>query len=124
MTAGPGKQPGMRFAGVVVLATALALGVAAGSGLAQVRVPPDFKMPKAESSPGEVSFSHATHRAKVDKCSTCHMKDFKLKRGASGRITLAAKAEGKFCGACHDGKTTFGGAVAFPIDQCDSCHKD
>jgi c(7)-type cytochrome triheme protein len=51
------------------------------------------------------------------------MRDFKMKRGASGPITLAAKQEGKYCGACHDGKTKIGGAVVFPIDACDKCHQ-
>jgi c(7)-type cytochrome triheme protein len=50
------------------------------------------------------------------------MRDFKMKRGTSGQITLAAKQEGKFCGACHDGKMQMGGAVVFPIDECDRCH--
>jgi c(7)-type cytochrome triheme protein len=52
------------------------------------------------------------------------MKFFKMKRGQSEKITLAAKQEGKLCGACHDGKTSMGGAVVFAVDQCDSCHKD
>jgi hypothetical protein len=55
-------------------------------------------MAKAESSPGEVTFSHEKHRAKL------------------------AKQEGKLCGACHDGRTKMGGAVVFPIDECDRCH--
>ena len=84
--------------------------------------PPDFAMPKAESSPGEVTFSHRAHGV-VDKCSSCHMRDFKMQRGASGPVTLAAKQEGRFCGACHDGKSRIGRAVVFPIDECDRCHK-
>jgi len=59
----------------------------------------------------------------VQKCSLCHMRDFKMKRGGSGPITLAAKQDGKFCGACHDGKTRMSGAVVFAIDECDRCHK-
>jgi c(7)-type cytochrome triheme protein len=98
--------------------------LSAAPGQAQVTAPADFTIPKGENSPGGVTFSHARHRAKVEKCSTCHMQDFKLKRGASGPITLAAKQEGRFCGACHDGKTQMGGVVVFPVDQCDSCHKD
>lgn len=113
-----------RAAAALLLAAGLAGFATAGPGHAQVKAPADFTMKKAESSPGEVTFSHARHLAKVAKCSTCHMRDFKLKRGGSGPITLAAKQEGKFCGACHDGKTTIAGAVVFPIDQCDSCHKD
>jgi c(7)-type cytochrome triheme protein len=113
--------------------TALAVGVivavavvpaAQAAGPAAPRAPADFTIPKGENSPGTVTFSHARHLVKVHKCSTCHMRDFKLKRGASGPITLEAKQEGKFCGACHDGKTTFAGAIVFPIDQCDACHKD
>ena len=104
---------------VVVLVALVAL---AASGSAQVKVPPDFTFEKGKDSSGAVTFSHEKHKAKVDKCTTCHMKDFKMKRGASGQITLAAKQEGKFCGACHDGKTQVGGVVVFPIDECDKCH--
>ena len=92
-------------------------------GLGQVKRPPDFVISKTETSPGPVTFSHDRHAVKVDKCTLCHMRDFKMKRGASGPITLAAKQEGKFCGACHDGKTQLGGIVVFPIDECDRCHK-
>jgi len=87
-----------------------------------IPIPPDFEIPKAESSPGVVTFSHARHLPRVGTCSTCHMRDLKMKRGASG-ITLEGKQEGKFCGACHDGKTLVGGAPTFPIEQCDGCHK-
>jgi c(7)-type cytochrome triheme protein len=115
----------MRFATTAGVALCLAMGaivltVAPGPG--QVVIPSDFPIEKAESSPGQVTFSHGKHRAKVDKCTTCHMKDFKMKRGTSGQITLAAKQEGKFCGACHDGKTQMGGAAVFPIDECERCH--
>lgn len=113
---------GRAGAAAAVALTAVA-GTAWAPGLAQVKAPPDFQMPKAETSPGEVTFSHATHRAQVSKCSSCHMRDFKMTRGASGPITLAAKQEGRFCGACHDGKARDGGAAVFAIDECDRCHK-
>ena len=116
----------MRSAGVggVVIVAVLAIAlVSSMSGIAQVKSPPDFTFDKAESSPGQVTFSHDKHRARVDKCTTCHMRDFKMKRGGSGPITLAAKQDGKYCGACHDGKTKIGGAVVFSIDACDQCHK-
>ena len=116
----------MRSAGVggVVIVAVLAIAlVSSMSGIAQVKSPLDFTFDKAESSSGQVTFSHDKHRARVDKCTTCHMRDFKMKRGGSGPITLAAKQERKYCGACHDGKTKIGGAVVFPIDACDQCHK-
>jgi c(7)-type cytochrome triheme protein len=122
------KQPAsfMRVAGAGRLAVVAALAIALLSGVAgvaQVKSPADFTFKQAENSPGQVTFSHDKHRTKVDKCSTCHMRDFKMKRGGSGPITLAAKQEGKYCGACHDGKTKIGGAVVFPIDACDKCHQ-
>jgi c(7)-type cytochrome triheme protein len=115
----------MRFATTAGVTLGLTLGVVlltVAPGLGQGPIPREFPMEKAESSPGQVTFSHEKHRAKVDKCTTCHMKDFKMKRGASGQITLAAKQEGKFCGACHDGKMQMGGVTVFPIDECDRCH--
>lgn len=109
-----------------VQASACAIGISVlmvVPGLAQTRLPPDFVLPKAESSPGPVTFSHAGHLPKVGTCSACHMRDLKMKRGASGPFTMAAMQEGKLCGACHDGKTKRGGTVVFPLDECDKCHK-
>lgn len=108
----------MAFLALLGLATAAASPPATPS-----RLPPDFAMKKAADSPGEVTFSHAAHRPPGLRCSTCHMRDFKMQRGQSGPITLDAKQEGKFCGSCHDGKTAFGGRAVFPIDDCDRCHK-
>jgi c(7)-type cytochrome triheme protein len=104
----------------------LGVGLAAAGAVvahAQRTLPPDFPMPRAETSPGQVTFSHARHGA-VPKCTTCHATDFTMKRGASPPVTLEAKQEGKACGRCHDGKTRFAGKVVFPVEQCDSCHKE
>jgi c(7)-type cytochrome triheme protein len=79
-------------------------------------------MTKGDSSPGPVTFSHRKHLAKVQRCTTCHLKTFKMKRGGSGVITLESLQEGKFCGSCHDGKVEVAGTVVFPIDDCDRCH--
>ena len=110
---------------VAVLAAAVATLAATGSAapVAEIQVPQDFPMARSESSPGQVTFSHAAHRAKVSKCSACHMRDFKMKRGTSGPVTLEAKQQGKLCAACHDGTTTLSGVVVFSIDECDRCHK-
>jgi c(7)-type cytochrome triheme protein len=90
--------------------------------LPKSKIPPDFTIEQGKDSPGPVTFSHQKHRAKVEKCTACHAKTFKMKRGQSGTITLAALQEGKFCGACHDGKTQVAGTVVFPIDACEKCH--
>lgn len=116
----------MRFIRLVgvALAVGFAIGLLAFSqGAAQVKIPPDFTFEKGKDSPAPVTFSHEKHKAKVDKCTACHVKVFKMKKGTSGTITLAALQEGKFCGACHDGKTQIAGTVVFPIDACDKCHK-
>ena len=123
MTAGRPLAVVVRAAAGVGLALAALAAPGSTAAVTEVTMPPDFPMPKAETSPGQVTFSHAIHRAKVAKCSTCHMRDFKMKRGASEPVTLVAKQEGKLCGACHDGKTTMGGTVVFPVDECDRCHK-
>jgi c(7)-type cytochrome triheme protein len=105
------------------LSTALLL-TASAIAAAPPSLPADFQMKQAESSPGVVTFSHARHVPRVGTCSACHMRDFKMKRGASGPITLEAKSEGRFCGACHsDGKRKMGGVTVFPLEQCDGCHK-
>lgn len=111
-----------------VLSLALAVGLGVGlllfiPGAAQVKIPPDFTLEKGQDSPGPVVFSHEGHKTKVEKCTACHVKIFKMKKGQSGAITLAALQEGKFCGTCHDGKTQVAGTVVFAIDACDKCHK-
>ena len=116
----------IRFAGLA-LAVGFVIGLLAFSpGAAQVKVPPDFTFEKGKDSQAPVTFSHEKHKAKVDKCTACHVKVFKMKKGTSGTITLATLKEGKFCGACHDGKTQVGGAVVFAVDDkanCEKCHK-
>jgi c(7)-type cytochrome triheme protein len=89
---------------------------------APANAPPDFVIPKSESSPGEVRFSHRLHLVSGVHCSTCHMRDMKMKRGET-KITLEGKQAGRFCGVCHDGKSSVGGRPVFPIDECDRCHR-
>jgi len=123
VTAGHGRRLRLALVAGIAWGVGLAAGVlAAAPAAGPVTPPPDFTLPKAESSPAPVPFSHAKHLPKVEKCTRCHMRGFKLKLGQSGPITLEALQQGKFCGMCHDGKTTFAGAAVFPIDACDKCH--
>jgi c(7)-type cytochrome triheme protein len=107
----------------LALAAGLAGAAAPGGSAPPPKVPSDFTLPKAESSPGLVTFSHARHLPKVEKCTRCHYKTFKMKLGASGPITLEAKMQGKLCGACHDGQTVMAGSAVFPVAECDKCHR-
>ena len=61
-------------------------------------------------------FPHWVHRIRY-KCYACHPKIFQMKAGADA-ITMDAITQGKFCGACHNGKVAWG--IAF--DTCSRCH--
>lgn len=64
-----------------------------------------------------VVFSHRTHRVKYT-CRVCHIElEYSMHRGDSG-ITREDHLEGRFCGACHDGKNVF--SVKY---SCELCHK-
>ncbi len=62
-----------------------------------------------------VYFRHLFHRAKF-VCKVCHLEvGFPL---SIKDITITQKEieDGKWCGACHDGK------IAFGVSECDKCH--
>lgn len=63
-------------------------------------------------------FPHWVHRVRF-KCHVCHEAVFVMKAGANA-VTMDAIREGKFCGACHDGKTAFPAA----FDTCGRCHRE
>lgn len=73
------------------------------------------KTPGADEIPAAV-FPHWVHRINF-KCYVCHDAIFQMKAGVDP-VTMDAIRDGKFCGACHNGK------VAFPagFDTCDRCH--
>jgi len=63
-------------------------------------------------------FPHWAHRIRF-KCYVCHDAIFQMKAGTNP-VSMDAIFEGKFCGACHDGKTAF--AVGF--ETCQRCHRE
>jgi c(7)-type cytochrome triheme protein len=64
-----------------------------------------------------VVFSHWVHRIKYT-CRVCHLElDFGFQAGSS-EISEKASRDGRFCGACHNGKTAFGHTK----ENCDKCH--
>ena len=119
----------MRFMRLASLALSIVFGMGLlfyAPGAAQVKIPPDFAFEKGKESPGPVTFSHANHKEKAEKCTACHTKVFKMKKGTSGTLTMAAMKEGQFCGSCHNGKTEVAGKVVFAVeakDNCEKCHK-
>jgi c(7)-type cytochrome triheme protein len=73
------------------------------------------------NTPTKVTFDHQFHTKDAGlSCESCHDDIFTMKAGtalATGAFTMAAMAEGQFCGTCHDGSTAFATTT-----QCGSCH--
>ncbi|HTY57022.1 MAG TPA: cytochrome c3 family protein [Candidatus Binataceae bacterium] len=96
-----------------VLIASLSYAVASGDLVLRRKV----STPGAQAFPPAV-FPHELHRT-LYKCYVCHDALFKMKPG-SDNITMDAISAGKYCGACHEGKTSF---EASSFDNCDRCHR-
>ena len=93
---------------------------------APIKPPPDFSFEKQKDSPGTVTFSHEQHKTKVDKCTACHVKVFKMKKGTTGPLTMEKMKAGEQCGTCHNGKTEIAGVTPASVaddKSCEKCHK-
>lgn len=104
----------MKFAGISAVFAALMLSI--GNVMAVPAGTVEFASPM-----GKVTFDAKVHADKGAKCADCHTKPklFEMKKGKD-KLTMKDMNEGKFCGACHDGKKAFG--VKAPAD-CAKCHK-
>lgn len=100
---------------LTILVTLLVVVAFVGSALA---VGPGKTVEYAGGADGKVIFDGKAHADKGQKCSDCHPKLFQMKKGGP-KITKAEHVEGKFCGACHDGKKAFDQGDA----NCGKCHK-
>jgi c(7)-type cytochrome triheme protein len=112
----------VRIAVVALVVTAASL-LVVSPGEAQ-KAPPDFQIEAGKEGP--VTFSHEKHKESAEKCTVCHTKIYKMKKGQTGKATMADMKAGKSCGACHDGKTKTGDKLAFSTEDkasCEKCHK-
>ncbi len=74
----------------------------------------------AKAGMAPVVFPHWSHRARYT-CRVCHLElGFSMRSGDTG-ITREQYLAGKYCGACHDGKTAFSVRDG-DSSQCGSCH--
>jgi c(7)-type cytochrome triheme protein len=89
-----------------------------GTGLAPATFsgPQPFAFKRGSQSPGQVTFRHETHGGKL-KCNSCHSKLFAMKPLAQN--PNADYHERALCGACHDGKQSFG---VEDDSKCERCH--
>lgn len=106
----------MKF--VRIFAVVLAMILLVGNAMA---VPPGRTVEFEGGKAGKVVFDGKVHAEKGLKCGDCHTspKLFAKKKGAD-TITMADINAGKFCGACHDGKTAFKSSDAA---NCGKCHQ-
>ncbi|MBU0943616.1 MAG: hypothetical protein KJ804_16815 [Proteobacteria bacterium] len=79
------------------------------------------KSPIVWNKPVKVVFEHRVHTDDIGlECSACHGEIFAMQRGVApntGQLSMASLAEGKFCGACHDGDNAFASDT-----NCGACH--
>jgi c(7)-type cytochrome triheme protein len=89
------------------------------------RLPADFLFPLGDGSPGQVTFSHASHVARIDAetpaCMLCHhQQGFVLRQAGKprqGSLAMERMHQGQLCGQCHDGTKAVG------LDDCTVCHQ-
>ncbi|HAM56121.1 MAG TPA: hypothetical protein DCQ64_12235 [Candidatus Rokubacteria bacterium] len=113
--------------GIWLLVAALAVVLAGTAPVgAQPKIPADLTFDQGKDSPGKVTFSHVKHKESYEKCTACHTKIFKMKKGQTGPLTMEAMKKGTQCGACHDDKTKAATKVVFGVidkASCERCHK-
>ncbi len=107
----------MRLA-VTVIGACLLLAALVGLGTAVEGDVVFQRKGAADKDTPPAQFPHWAHRIRF-KCYVCHDAIFKMKAGTNA-VSMDAILEGKFCGACHDGKT------AFPVgfETCQRCHRE
>ena len=82
------------------------------------RAVPSSKEVTWETSEGPVVFSGKSHFKAGLRCKDCHDGIFQKKRGQA--MTMKEMDEGKYCGACHNGKKAFSTADK---KNCGRCHR-
>ena len=94
------------------------------SALADEKYDPDTYGPEAPivwEKPARATFDHKIHTMDAGlECSACHDDVFAMESKEESKretFTMAAMAEGQFCGACHNGSDAFDSST-----QCASCH--
>ena len=88
-----------------------------------LKLPKDLTLTDTGDQPPAV-FSHEKHAGELKlKCNECHTKLFQMKAGKtaekSGKLTMEAMQQGKFCGACHNGEPVFS---VKSEESCVRCH--
>ena len=101
-----------------MIGAALSLAGLAVVPIAQALAPGDivFERQAQQETPPAV-FSHWFHRIRF-RCYVCHPAIFPMKAGGGPAIKMDDIRAGKYCGACHNGKTAWEAS----FDTCMRCH--
>ena len=81
---------------------------------APMRSREDFAVKAGYSWVHPIGFSHEKHSI-WNGCELCHPEIFPTAQKGTIRFSMFSNIEGRDCGACH-------GKVAFPLNNCQSCH--
>ncbi|MBC8329018.1 MAG: Ni/Fe-hydrogenase cytochrome b subunit [Planctomycetes bacterium] len=96
---------------------------AVAQGLEDLTLPPPFRFPASEDSPGPVVFDHADHVDPMDvRCDACHPRLFRFTTPgtpAEGVVNSDRAHDGDLCASCHDGEKAFSA-----YDDCMLCHQE
>ena len=91
---------------ILALIVPAALGLIGGVGAAQQKpkMPTPQTSQQGKESPGKVTFDHDKHWEKNPKCTECHVKVFKMKKGTTEPVAfkMDTMKNGQSCGTCHD----------------------
>lgn len=106
------------YAGVLVVAV-LAVALISGNSFGQAKKVGggDIKYTNTKGL-GPVTFSHAFHDGKGLKCTECHTKIYKMKKGEA-KVDMATLNKGESCGSCHNGQKVFSSKAP---NDCSRCH--
>lgn len=80
----------------------------------QLKTREDFTIKSKGTWMSDIIFSHEKH-TKWNGCELCHPDIFNVEKETT-RFNMFQIYSGQYCGACH-------GKVAFPVIECDRCHK-
>lgn len=64
-----------------------------------------------------VIYPHWFHRIRFT-CNVCHNNEGFIMKAGANNVTMAAIAEGKYCGMCHNDENR----VSWSAERCDMCH--
>ena len=108
---------------IIGLMLIILLSFTAIAGSMAASVPGDMRFDRGDGDGANTAafppsiFQHWVHRVRY-RCDACHDELFTMEKG-SNEVSMSLIAEGKICGACHDGNEAFDDS----FENCHRCHQ-